>query len=112
MADYKFTIIREFAIKISHALMIRSDANISEINSIILTLRCSRSANKPCSKISAPKTTIRFWNFIGSGRGCETIRKKYRNHGKQHIILYGLKIIEDDLQDTKKTSLVSLFITV
>ena len=35
MAKYKFKIIDQFAIKISHALMIREDADFSEITTIM-----------------------------------------------------------------------------
>ena len=109
MARYKFNIVNQFAIKISHALMIRGDADFSEVTTIMshpqVFAQCRDTLFKKyphLNKISGEKELIDH-----------AVVAKYLSEGKlpKHVAtmgskvlaqLYGLKIIEDNLQDAEE----------
>ncbi len=104
MADYKFTIIREFAIKISHALMIRSDANISEINSIMTHPQVFAQCKQTLAlKYPHLKQLSGSGILLDQAVVAKQLGKNIATMGSNMLAkLYGLKIIEDDLQDAKE----------
>lgn len=109
MAKYKFTIIEEFAIIISHALMIRKDVELKDITTIM---------SHPQSFAQCKKTLEQKYPNLKktSGEGeliDHALVAKHLSEGKlpKHIAvmgskilasIYDLKIVEDNLQDLKE----------
>lgn len=109
IASYKFKIIEEFAIKISHALMIRKDTQFSEITTIMthpqVLAQCKGTLAK---KYPSLKQTSGEKELID-----HAVVAKHLSEGKlpKHIAImgskvlagiYDLQIIEDNLQDAKE----------
>ena len=109
MARYKFNIVDQFAIKISHALMIRSDANFSEVNTIMshpqVFAQCKETLSK---KYPHLKQTSGYRELIDHAVVARYLsEKKLPKHiatmgSKILAKLYDLKIIEDNLQDARE----------
>ncbi len=109
MAKYKFKIVDEFAIKISHALMIRPDANFSGVT----TVMTHPQVLAQCQKTLAQKYP-RLHQTSGVGILIDHAvvakklgEKKLPTHtatmgSKLLAQLYGLTIVEDNLQDLKE----------
>lgn len=109
MARYKFKITDQYAIKIAHALMIRKDANFSQITTIM---------SHPQALAQCKKTLFKKYPHLNqvSGEGKlidQTMVAKHLSEGRlpKHIAtmgskilaeLYDLKVIENDLQDAKE----------
>ncbi len=109
MANYKFKIIEEFAIKISHALMIRKDAQLSEIT-IIMThpqvlAQCKSTLAKKYSHLkqtSGEKELIDH-AVIAKHLSAGKLPKHIATMGSKVLAgIYDLQIIEDNLQDAKE----------
>lgn len=109
MADYKFKIIEEFAIKISHALMIRKDAKFSEVTDIMthpqVIAQCSSTLLKKYSNLkqtSGQKELI-DQAMVAKQLSKHQLSKNIATMGSKVLAkLYNLQIIEDNLQDAKE----------
>ncbi|MBI2597273.1 prephenate dehydrogenase/arogenate dehydrogenase family protein [Candidatus Daviesbacteria bacterium] len=109
MANYKFNIIEEFGIKISHALMIRKDANFSDITTIIthpqVLAQCQSSLAKKyphLKQISGEKELIDH-AVVAKLLSENKLPKTIATMGSKVLSrLYNLQIIEDNLQDAKE----------
>jgi len=109
MANYKFKIIEEFAIKISHALMIRKDAKFSEVTSIMthpqVLAQCkSTLANKyPDLKQTSGEKGLIDHSMVARYLSEKKLPKHIATMGSRVLAkLYDLQIIEDNLQDAKE----------
>jgi arogenate dehydrogenase (NADP+), plant len=109
MAAYKFRIVDQFAIKISHALMIRSDADLSEVTTIMthsqVLAQCKQTlAQKyPQLKQTSGKGNLIDHAVVAKKLGEKKFPKHIATMGSKVLAqLYDLKIIEDDLQDLKE----------
>ncbi len=106
MAKYKFKIIEQFAIPIAHALMIHPEADYEHID----TIMCHPQVFAQCQGTLSRKHT-HLKKISGEGELIDhALVAKYLSEGKlpretatmgsRHLAqLYGLKIIEDNLQD-------------
>lgn len=109
MARYKFNIVDQFAIKISHALMIRSDANFSQVHTIMshpqVFAQCKETLSKKyphLMQISGKKELIDH-AVVAKYLSQKKLPKHIATMGSKILTkLYGLKIIEDNLQDAKE----------
>lgn len=109
MASYKFTIVDQFAIKIAHALMIRNDAQLSDITTIMthpqVFAQCRQSL---AQKYPQLQRTSGMGKLIDHAMVAKNLsQKKLPKHiatmgGNILAKLYRLKIIEDNLQDAKQ----------
>jgi len=109
MARYKFVIVEEFAIKIAHALMIRDDAVYSEVTTIMTHPQVLAQC-----KTSLPQKYPHLRQTSGEGELIDhaTVAKHLSLHKlPKHVAtmgskvladIYGLKIIEDNLQDAQE----------
>jgi len=109
MANYKFRIIERFAIKISHALMIRDDADFSEVD----TIMTHDQVLAQCKKNLAEKYS-RLKQTTGEGDLVDhALVAKYLSEGKlpkniatmgSRVLaeIYNLKIVEENLQDQEE----------
>lgn len=106
MASYKFKIIEEFAIKISHALMIHPDAKISDIDTIMthpqVLAQCKDTLAKKyphLKQTSGEKELIdhaMVARYLSEGK----LAKNIAVMGSKVLAeIYGLQIVEDNLQD-------------
>lgn len=109
MAKYKFSIIEEFAIKISHALMIRKDASMKDITTIMThpqTLaQCKQTlaAKYPNLKKTSGKGELIDHALVAKQLGEKQLPKEVATMGSKILAkLYGLTSIEDNLQDLKE----------
>ncbi len=109
MAKYKFKIIKEYSMKISHALMIKKNASLSDINTLMThpqTLtQCKQTLSQKYPKlkqISGEKNLIdpsMVAKYLSLGKLPENIATL----GSKIIAqIYDLQIIEDNLQDAKE----------
>ena len=117
IAEHTFKIINKYAIKIRHSLMIRKDAELSEIT----TIMTHRQVLKQCEKSLAQKYP-RLRLAVGEGELTDPAQiAEAIAHGQlpQQVAtlsnrmmadIYGLSIVENDLQD--RTDNESLFLLV
>lgn len=109
MANYKFRIIEEFAIKISHALMIRKDAKFSEVTTIMthpqVLAQCKGTLAKkyPNLKQTSGEKELIDHAVVAKLLSEGKLSKSIATMGSKVLDdIYGLKIIEDNLQDAKE----------
>lgn len=109
MANYKFKIIEEFAIKISHALMIRKDAQFSQITTIMthpqVFAQCKDTLLRKypnLKQISGEKELIDT-AMVAKHLSENKLPRHIATMGSKILAdLYNLQIIEDNLQDAKE----------
>ena len=109
MAQYKFSIIEEFAIKISHALMIRKDATLHDITEIMshpqVFAQCKKTLEQKyphLKKISGEDELIDH-ALVAKQLGEEKLPKYIATMGSKLLAeLYGLTVVEDNLQDLQE----------
>src|SRR3989338_5365307 len=109
MAMYKFKIVEQFAIKISHALMIRSDADINEVTNIMshpqVFAQCKKylSEKYPNFKPVSGKGKLIDHALVAKYLSEKKLDKNIATMGSKVLAqIYDLKIIEDNLQDAKE----------
>ncbi len=109
MANYKFKIIEEFAIKISHALMIRQDVKFSEITTIMthpqVLAQCKATLLKkyPSLKQTSGEKELIDHAVVAKHLSENKLPKYIATMGSKVLAnLYDLQIIEDNLQDAKE----------
>lgn len=109
MANYKFKIIEEFAIKISHALMIRKDAKFSEVTTIMthpqVLAQCKGTLAKkyPNLKQTSGEKELIDHAVVAKHLSADKLPKHIATMGSKVLAgIYGLQIIEDNLQDAKE----------
>lgn len=109
MARYKFKILEEFAIKISHALMTRKDAKLSEITTIMthpqVLAQCQDTLAKKylnLQKTSGEKELIDH-SMVAKYLSENKLPKTIATMGSKILAkIYNLQIVEDNLQDAKE----------
>ncbi|MDP3988257.1 MAG: prephenate dehydrogenase/arogenate dehydrogenase family protein [Candidatus Levybacteria bacterium] len=109
MAKYKFKITEEFAIKISHALMIRKDADFLKVDIIMShpqsLAQCKDTLSKKyphLSQTSGQKELIDH-AVVAKHLSQGKLPKNIATMGSKILAkIYDLKIIEDNLQDAKE----------
>ncbi len=109
MARYKFRIIDEFAIIIAHALMIRPDATLSGITTIIthpqVLAQCKTTlAQKyPNLKKTSGKGQLVDHALVAKRLAEGKLPKDVATMGSDILAkIYGLKVVENNLQDAKE----------
>ena len=117
MAQYKFSIIEEFAITISHALMIRQDANLKDITEIMshpqVFAQCKKTLEQkyPNLKQISGAGELIDHALVAKQLSEEKLEKNTATMGSKILAeLYNLKIVEDNLQDLKENYTSFLFI--
>lgn len=109
MAKFKFRIIEEFAIKISHALMIRNDAKFTDITTIMthpqVLAQCKQTLSKKYANLkqtSGQKDLIDH-SMVAKYLSEKKLPKSLATMGSKILAeIYDLQIIEDNLQDAKE----------
>jgi len=106
LAKYKFTIIEEFAIVISHALMIRDDADYGEVTTIMahpqVFAQCRHTLPQkyPHLKLVSGEGELIDHANVAKQLGAHKLPKHVATMGSKVLAeLYNLKVIEDNLQD-------------
>jgi Prephenate dehydratase/Prephenate dehydrogenase len=106
MARYRFSIVEEFAIKISHALMMSRDGDIAGVDTVmthpqvLAQCRASLNAKYPRLRQTSGEGDLidhaKVAELLGDGALSPTIATM----GSRVLAdMYGLRVIEDDLQD-------------
>jgi arogenate dehydrogenase (NADP+) len=109
MAKYKFVIVEEFAIKIAHALMIRGDADYSEVTTIMshpqVFAQCKHTLPQKyphLKQVSGEDDLIDHAN-VAKQLAAKRLPKHIATMGSRVLAeMYGLKIVEDNLQDAQE----------
>jgi hypothetical protein len=109
MANFKFKIVEEFAVIIAHALMIRDDAEYGEVTEIMshpqVFAQCVRTLSQKyphLKQVSGTGDLIDHAN-VAKHLGAKKLPKNVATMGSKILAdLYGLKIIEDNLQDAQE----------
>ena len=106
MTKYKFKIVKEFAIQIAHALMIRSDADFSDVTTIMthpqVLAQCRGNlAQKYANLVKTSGKGVLIDHATVAKRMSEgKIDKNIATMGSDILAqIYGLKIVENNLQD-------------
>lgn len=106
MANYKFKIVDQFAIKISHALMTRDDANFLEITTIMthpqVLAQCKQTLQSKYPNLKQTSGGGKFVDqaLVAKSLGEKELPKHIATIGSRILAqLYNLKIVEDNLQD-------------
>ncbi|MCB9667261.1 MAG: prephenate dehydrogenase/arogenate dehydrogenase family protein [Myxococcales bacterium] len=106
MANYKFHIIEQFAIKIAHALMIRGDATLETVRAIMahpqVFRQCQRNLDEKYGRLVRVSGT---GDLIDSAHAARQLADGAIDSG--HAVmgprvlaeLFGLTLVEDNLQD-------------
>jgi prephenate dehydrogenase len=109
MANYKFAIDEEFAIKIAHALMIRPDADYDEVTTVMahpqVFAQCQRTLPEkyPHLKLTSGSGELIDHANVAKQLGAKKLPKHVATMGSKVLAeLYGLTIIEDNLQDAQE----------
>ncbi len=109
MAAYKFNIIGQFAIKISHALMIRADTDFSEITTIMshsqVFAQCKQTLLKkyPQLEQASGNGDLIDHAMVAKHLSENRLPKNVATMGSKILAeIYNLKIIEDNLQDAQE----------
>lgn len=109
MAAYKFTIVEEFAVKISHALMIRKDAHYSQIRRVMahpqVFAQCkSTLAQKyPDLELTSGEGELIDHAYVAKQLSEGKLPKEVATMGSKVLAeLYDLTIVEDNLQDAQE----------
>jgi len=109
MAKYIFVIVEEFAIKIAHALMIRSDAKFSEVTTIMshpqVFAQCKHTLPQkyPHLKQTSGEGELIDHANVAKQLAAKKLPKHVATMGSKVLAeLYDLKIVEDDLQDAQE----------
>lgn len=106
MARYKFAIVEEFAIIISHALMMRDDAALGDITSVMahpqVFAQCKSTLAKkyPDLELTSGEGELIDHANVAKQLGAHKLPKEVATMGSKVLAeLYGLNIVEDNLQD-------------
>ncbi|HCB22524.1 hypothetical protein A3H81_01420 [Candidatus Daviesbacteria bacterium RIFCSPLOWO2_02_FULL_38_18] len=109
MTKYKFVIVDQFAIKISHALMIRKDTKLNEIDTIMthpqVFAQCKDTLLKkyPNLKQISGKGELIDQAIVTKYLSAGKLPKNMATMGSKILArIYNLKIVEDNLQDSKE----------
>ena len=109
MAHYKFSITAKFDIKISHAMMIRSDADFKDIDSIMshpqVFAQCKDTLSKkfPHFKLISGEGELIDHAMVAKQLSEKILPKNIATMGSRILAeIYNLKIVEDNLQDAKE----------
>lgn len=118
MSKYIFKIVDQFSIEIAHALMIRSDSDISIIDTIMthpqVLSQCKNNLDEKYSllnRVSGEGDLIDHSN-VAKHLSKNMLPKNIATMGSNILAeIYGLKIIEDNLQDRKDNLTTFLIVT-
>jgi prephenate dehydrogenase len=106
MAKHKFEIVEEFTIIISHALMIRKDATLKDIDTIMthpqVLAQCKSSLTQKYShlKQTSGEGELIDHALVAKSLSEKNLPKNIATMGSRVLAdLYGLKIVEENLQD-------------
>lgn len=109
IAKYSCSIVEEFAIKISHALIVRNDAEFAEVNTIMshpqVFAQCKDTllSKYPHLKQISGKGELIDQAMVAKHLSENKLPKTIATMGSKVLAkLYDLKIIEDNLQDAKE----------
>jgi hypothetical protein len=109
MARYKFTIVEEFAIIIAHAMMIRDDAEYGDITTIMshpqVFAQCKHTLPRkyPHLKLESGKGELIDHAKVAERLAAHKLPSNIATMGSKILAdIYGLKIVEDNLQDAKE----------
>lgn len=109
MAKYKFNIVNQFAIKISHALLIRKDAQFSEITEIMshpqVFAQCKETLSHkyPSLKLINGEGELIDHAKVAKELSEKKLPKHIATMGSRGLAkLYNLTIIEDNLEDARE----------
>jgi len=109
MARYKFVINEEFAIKIAHALMTRPDADYKEVTTIMahpqVFAQCKDTLVQkyPHLKLTSGAGELIDHANVAKHLAAKKLPKSVATMGSKVLAdLYGLKVVEDNLQDAQE----------
>lgn len=108
MKRHKFKVKKVFGIKITHALMVRPDANINDIDTIMthpqVLAQCKNSLSKKYShlKLTSGEGKLVDHSLVAQHLSLGKLPKNFATMGSKVLAdIYNLKIIKDNLQDQK-----------
>lgn len=109
MAKYKFKIVEQFEVKISHAIMIRKDAKASEITTIMthpqVLAQCKATLSRkyPHLKQTSGEKELIDQSMVAKYLSQKKLPKNIATMGSKILAeIYNLQIVEDNLQDAKE----------
>ena len=109
MANYKFKIEEEFAIIIAHALMIHADADYKDVTEIMahpqVFAQCRDTLPKkyPHLKLTSGEGELIDHANVAKQLAAGKLPKNVATMGSKVLAsIYGLKVVEDNLQDAKE----------
>ncbi len=109
MAQYKFSIIEEFGIKIAHALMIRNDAELKDVNMIMthpqVLAQCKESLHQKYPQLhkTSGEEDLIDHSLVAKFLSQKKLGKHIATMGSSRLAqIYKLKVVEDNLQDSNE----------
>lgn len=109
MARYKFKIINQFAIKIAHALMVRKDADLGDVTTIMshpqVLAQCRDTLSKKYPNLQqiSGKGELIDHALVAKRLSEGKLPKNFATMGSKILAkIYDLKIIENNLEDAKE----------
>jgi len=117
MSHFNFDIVEEYSIKIAHALMIRSDASMADIDTIMthpqVLKQCSGnlSSKYPKLKLTSGQGDLIDHSKVAQHLGQRHLPKNIATMGSSILAqLNDLKIVEEDLQDLSNNLTAFMFV--
>jgi len=118
MSQYKFSIVEEFAIKISHALMIRKDATLKDITTIMshpqVFAQCKNTLQQKYPNLAQTSGEEELIDhaLVAQKLGEKELPKNIATMGSKILAeLYDLKIVEENMQDLQENYTSFLFVS-
>lgn len=106
MQSYKFRIVEEFSVEIAHALMIRPDARLSDIDTIVthpqVLRQCRRTLSERHSRLrlSSGEGELIDHALVAERLGQGALPRHVATLGSRLLAeIHGLRVVDDDLQD-------------
>jgi prephenate dehydratase len=119
MGKYQFAFVTDYTIKIRHALMIRKDSSIDNIDTIMahpqVFAQCKKTLSKKYPQL---KQVVGEGEFIDHAKVAEELAKKLLPKniavmGSTRLAnVYGLQIVENGLQDEKENNTTFLLVKI
>jgi prephenate dehydrogenase len=117
MQHHKFRIVEPFSIKIAHALMIRADAELSEVDTIMTHPQVLRQCRVSLAekygrlKLTSGEGELIDHALVAERLGRGELPRNIATMGSRLLAeIHGLQVIEDDLQDAAQNYTAFLWV--
>jgi prephenate dehydrogenase len=117
MQSYRFRIVEQFSIKIAHALLIRQDADLSEVDTVLTHPQVLRQCRTTLAekygrlKLTSGEGELIDHALVAERLGRGELPRNVATMGSRLLAsIHGLQVVEDDLQDAAQNFTAFLWV--